>query len=469
MPASSSRDGGARRRAPGHRPLLPGLAAPRHRLELAPRAGAGRRPARRRRHRLALARPDDASSPACGRGGHGRPGHVHQGPPASPPVRSRRSRTERSDGHGRARRSPPRMPRCILLRFEGGAPRRRRHLARSAPAGRTRSNTRSTAPSRQSPWDSEQPDQLWLGHRGRPNEILLKDPASWSGRARRDRPAGRACRGLRRHVPRTVPSRLRGRRRRAALRPPRLRHVRRRPRRDARGEAIAASAREGRWVEVAREARASDAPIPSEALGEARVPDRPIPRHAAHRGGRLGRRGRLRGPRDRLLAASRPDRRRRYAGTSHIDVADLSADQARDIRAEIEAKGLAISGLGFYPNPLHPDPAHRAAVIGHLKRVIEAAEKMDVPLVNTFMGGDGAKNQDENWDGGPPGLARHRRVRQRPRPEDHARELPDVVLLRRVAGRPQHRHHAADVAPDPRAVGRHHRPQLRPVAPRSCR
>jgi sugar phosphate isomerase/epimerase len=89
---------------------------------------------------------------------------------------------------------------------------------------------------------------------------------------------------------------------------------------------------------------------------------------------------------------------RRYAGTSHIDVANLSAGQARDIRAEIEAKGLSISGLGFYPNPLHPDADHRDTVIGHLKLVIEAAEKMDLPLVNTFMGGDGALNQDQNWE-----------------------------------------------------------------------
>ncbi|MEO5964639.1 MAG: sugar phosphate isomerase/epimerase [Candidatus Limnocylindrales bacterium] len=89
---------------------------------------------------------------------------------------------------------------------------------------------------------------------------------------------------------------------------------------------------------------------------------------------------------------------RRYAGTSHIDVANLSRAQAQEIRAEIEAKGLAISGLGFYPNPLHPDAAHREQVIGHLRHVIDAAEKMDVPLVNTFMGGDGALNQDQNWE-----------------------------------------------------------------------
>ena len=89
---------------------------------------------------------------------------------------------------------------------------------------------------------------------------------------------------------------------------------------------------------------------------------------------------------------------RRYAGTSHIDVANLSKAQATELVDEIGAKGLGISGLGFYPNPLHPDPAHREQVIGHLKHVITAASAMGVPYVNTFMGGDAAKSQDENWD-----------------------------------------------------------------------
>ncbi len=89
---------------------------------------------------------------------------------------------------------------------------------------------------------------------------------------------------------------------------------------------------------------------------------------------------------------------RRYAGTSHIDVAKLSAAEGQDLAAEIAGKGLHISGLGFYPNPLHPDPDHRDAVIGHLKDVISAAEKMDVPYVNTFMGGDAALTTDANWE-----------------------------------------------------------------------
>src|SRR5258706_14070086 len=89
---------------------------------------------------------------------------------------------------------------------------------------------------------------------------------------------------------------------------------------------------------------------------------------------------------------------RRYAGTSHIDVANLSAGQATEIVDAIGATGLSISGLGYYPNPLHPDPAHREMVIGHLRHVITAAEAMGVPLVNTFMGADAAKTQDQNWD-----------------------------------------------------------------------
>jgi len=88
---------------------------------------------------------------------------------------------------------------------------------------------------------------------------------------------------------------------------------------------------------------------------------------------------------------------RRYAGTSHIDVANLSEGQGREIVDEIQGKGLTISGLGFYPNPLHPDPDRRATAISHLRLVMDAAGRMGVPYVNTFMGGDQTKSQDQNW------------------------------------------------------------------------
>jgi len=88
---------------------------------------------------------------------------------------------------------------------------------------------------------------------------------------------------------------------------------------------------------------------------------------------------------------------RRYAGTSHIDVANLSASQGKDLAASIAGKGLTISALGYYPNPLHPDADHRKTVVEHLKKVIVAAGRMGVGVVNTFCGGDAAKNLDDNW------------------------------------------------------------------------
>src|SRR5579883_1625057 len=60
---------------------------------------------------------------------------------------------------------------------------------------------------------------------------------------------------------------------------------------------------------------------------------------------------------------------RRYAGTSHIDVAGTSSAQAKEIAADLAERGLSISALGYYPNPLHPDPEHRRTVNDHLKKV----------------------------------------------------------------------------------------------------
>jgi sugar phosphate isomerase/epimerase len=88
---------------------------------------------------------------------------------------------------------------------------------------------------------------------------------------------------------------------------------------------------------------------------------------------------------------------RRYAGTSHIDVAKLSPAQAEEIMDALARKGVSVSALGYYPNPLHRDADHRDAVIGHLKLVIVAAARMGVNKVNTFVGGDRKLTLDENW------------------------------------------------------------------------
>jgi len=89
---------------------------------------------------------------------------------------------------------------------------------------------------------------------------------------------------------------------------------------------------------------------------------------------------------------------RRYAGVTHIDVNEFSTADAKAIQTVLAKYGLEISSLGYYPNPLHPDPEHRAMVIDHLKIIILAAEKLDVPVVGTFVGRDKNKSMEENLE-----------------------------------------------------------------------
>lgn len=85
---------------------------------------------------------------------------------------------------------------------------------------------------------------------------------------------------------------------------------------------------------------------------------------------------------------------RRYAGVTHIDV--TAFDQAL-IADTLAKNGVAISGLGYYPNPLAPDAAEAAIYVEHLKAVIKAAESMGVAVVNTFIGRDWTTSIDANW------------------------------------------------------------------------
>jgi sugar phosphate isomerase/epimerase len=88
---------------------------------------------------------------------------------------------------------------------------------------------------------------------------------------------------------------------------------------------------------------------------------------------------------------------RRYAGVTHVDVSDFSADQAGRVLELVRKHGVAVSGLGYYPNPLDPDPDHRRTVVEHLKKVISAAPLLGVRVVNTFIGRDWTKSLEANW------------------------------------------------------------------------
>lgn len=88
---------------------------------------------------------------------------------------------------------------------------------------------------------------------------------------------------------------------------------------------------------------------------------------------------------------------RRYAGVTHIDVDTLDEERAEAIVEYSLQKGVGISGLGYYPNPLDPDEEKSSFYISHIKKVIDAAALLGVKKINTFIGRDKQRNVDENF------------------------------------------------------------------------
>ena len=103
----------------------------------------------------------------------------------------------------------------LLVRFEGGA----RGVATLSQVSAGRKNHlhwEIDGSLASAAWRAEAPEELWLGHRDRANELLLREQELPHSRL-----PGRPRRGLRRDVPRALPLRLhRGRGRRAARRSP---------------------------------------------------------------------------------------------------------------------------------------------------------------------------------------------------------------------------------------------------------
>lgn len=89
---------------------------------------------------------------------------------------------------------------------------------------------------------------------------------------------------------------------------------------------------------------------------------------------------------------------RRYAGVSHIDVANLNEANAQKILNYASDKQVEISALAYYPNPLDENLAKRQAAVDHLHRMIDAAKLLNVNLVTTFIGRMQTKSIAENLD-----------------------------------------------------------------------
>lgn len=89
---------------------------------------------------------------------------------------------------------------------------------------------------------------------------------------------------------------------------------------------------------------------------------------------------------------------RRYAGVTHMDVDNLDERRIRYIKDFLKEKDVYISGLGYYPNPLDPDPVSSELAFSHIKRVIEAAARLGIPVMNTFIGRDPMRSVEENLE-----------------------------------------------------------------------
>jgi predicted dehydrogenase len=72
----------------------------------------------------------------------------------------------------------------ILLRYEDGA-RGALTVSQVSPGRKNSLMFEIDGSTSAAAWNSERPDELWLGHRGRNNEILLRDPAILNEEGRR--------------------------------------------------------------------------------------------------------------------------------------------------------------------------------------------------------------------------------------------------------------------------------------------
>ena len=239
----------------------------------------------------------------------------------------------------------------ILLRFEGGA-RGAVSISQISPGRKNSLRYEVDGSGGAIAWDSEEPDRLWLGHRERANEILLKNPALMGEEAQRAAvlPAGHVegfadtfgalFRAIYTDVVAGAP----------AARPPYATFA------DGHdemliGDAILESAHRGD-LGRGRSRRRHPGGFPRMKLGflTAPLPDLELGEIATWAAGNGF---------ESLEIACWPrttGSARRYAGTSHIDVADLSAGRASEIRDEVTGTGLTHLRPRLLPQPAAPGP-----------------------------------------------------------------------------------------------------------------
>lgn len=77
---------------------------------------------------------------------------------------------------------------------------------------------------------------------------------------------------------------------------------------------------------------------------------------------------------------------RRYAGITHIDIEALTDDKIAYINEYCSRKKVEISALAYYPNTITDDEKERKKAVDHLKAMINAAPKLHIDTITTFIG-----------------------------------------------------------------------------------
>ncbi len=88
---------------------------------------------------------------------------------------------------------------------------------------------------------------------------------------------------------------------------------------------------------------------------------------------------------------------RRYAGVTHVDVTDFKTEHVSPIQELVAQYDIEISGLGYYPNPLSPDPQEAQQATDHICKVIRATAMLGLEQINTFIGRDWTRSVEDNW------------------------------------------------------------------------
>ncbi len=81
-----------------------------------------------------------------------------------------------------------------------------------------------------------------------------------------------------------------------------------------------------------------------------------------------------------------------------LDVVNFTQARADELNALAQKHNVAFTCLTYCPNTLAHDPAERDANVKHIYRLVDAAQRLGVNVISTFIGRDETKTQAENFD-----------------------------------------------------------------------